>query len=251
MSSPENNTQRVLDYYDRVLQRGEITQLDQYFHPHFIQHHPQIDPGLEGLSTYLRVSGQWTHHIHRQLVDGDWVALHSEARSEAFPPSAAWGLYRLVDGKIVEYWHNLQPLPQKSVSGRSPLDGPRTVADREQTAENKALVERFYRNVIVAGNFAAVDPYFDGDRYWQHNALLPDGVAGFRKTMQAMALTGMGIQIQKVHLILGEGNFVLVLAEGTMVGKSYWTYDLFRVEQGKIVEHWDVMAEIPNRGARQ
>ncbi len=247
MITRENNTTLVQDFYEEVLHRGEIQQLAQYFHADFIQHHPFISPGIAGLQDYLAANGQWTYHIQRTLVDGDWVGLHSRAESEAFPTSTAWSLFRIVEGKIAEYWHNLQPLPHKSVSGRSPLDGASTIEDIDQTVANKALVQDFYQQVIVANNFNVVDDYFEGDRYWQHNALLPDGVVGFRKTMQAMALTGMGIQIKKVHLVLGQGNFVLVLAEGTIVGKQYWTYDLFRVEKGKIVEHWDLMAEIPTQ----
>ena len=48
-----------------------------------------------------------------------------------------------------------------------------------------------------------------------------------------------------MHRILGEGNFVLMMAEGTFGTTPTAYYDLFRLEDGMIVEHWDVIAEIP------
>jgi predicted SnoaL-like aldol condensation-catalyzing enzyme len=44
---------------------------------------------------------------------------------------------------------------------------------------------------------------------------------------------------------VAEGNFVLVLTEGDLPSGPTALYDLFRVENGKIVEHWDVLTPIP------
>ena len=46
------------------------------------------------------------------------------------------------------------------------------------------------------------------------------------------------------HIVLGQGNFVLAVGEGTFAGQPTSFYDLFRVENGKIAEHWDVMETI-------
>ena len=48
-----------------------------------------------------------------------------------------------------------------------------------------------------------------------------------------------------VHKVLGEGNFVLVMSEGTFGGAHTSFYDLFRVEDGKIAERWDTLETIP------
>lgn len=49
----------------------------------------------------------------------------------------------------------------------------------------------------------------------------------------------------KIHRVLGEGNFVLIVSETVVAGKPIAFYDLFRVENEKIAEHWDVAQEIP------
>ena len=52
------------------------------------------------------------------------------------------------------------------------------------------------------------------------------------------------MRITQRHGLYGEGNFVLVIAQGEIGGKSTAFYDLFRVENGKLAEHWDVTAPI-------
>lgn len=47
--------------------------------------------------------------------------------------------------------------------------------------------------------------------------------------------------------MLGEGNFVLAISEGNFAGQHSAFYDLFRVDNGKIAEHWDTIAAIPAR----
>ncbi|MEJ7658473.1 MAG: hypothetical protein WKG07_02020 [Hymenobacter sp.] len=51
--------------------------------------------------------------------------------------------------------------------------------------------------------------------------------------------------------MLGEGNFVLVLSEGVFQGVPTAFYNLYRLENDKIVEHWDVVEEIPTEENRQ
>ena len=53
------------------------------------------------------------------------------------------------------------------------------------------------------------------------------------------------MKYDQVHKVLGEGNFVLVASEGALGDQHTAFYDLFRVENGKIAEHWDTIEAIP------
>jgi len=64
--------------------------------------------------------------------------------------------------------------------------------------------------------------------------------------LQHLAIHGSAIVYHKIHKVLGEGNFVLTASEGTL-GRKPTAYDLFRVADGRIVEHWDVLDTIPPR----
>ena len=51
-----------------------------------------------------------------------------------------------------------------------------------------------------------------------------------------------------IHKVLGEGDFVLVVSEGQWNGTTNAFYDLLRFENGKAVEHWDVIQPVPTEG---
>src|SRR5262249_50359973 len=95
----------------------------------------------------------------------------------------------------------------------------------------------------IQGQFDKLPQYYD-PHFVQHNPLVPDGLDGLAKGVEAMTKQGMSIHFEKVHRILGEGNFVLAHSEGKLGNKPAAFFDLFRVENGKIAEHWDVIQEI-------
>ena len=84
-------------------------------------------------------------------------------------------------------------------------------------------------------------------RYIQHNSAIADGLSGLGAALEAMAKQGITMQYETIHQVHGEGDFVLTVSEGRFAGKHTAYYDLFRVENGKIAEHWDVMETIPDR----
>ena len=62
-----------------------------------------------------------------------------------------------------------------------------------------------------------------------------------------MAKQGITMKYPHIHKALGEGNFVRVISEGTLAGKATAFYDLFRVKNGKIAEHWDTVEAVAPR----
>ena len=86
--------------------------------------------------------------------------------------------------------------------------------------------------------------YFDGDNYIQHNTSVADGLSGLGQALDAMAKQGVKMVYTKNYKVLGEGNFVSSISEGQFGGADTSFYDLFRVENGKIAEHWDVIEAI-------
>ena len=86
--------------------------------------------------------------------------------------------------------------------------------------------------------------YFDGDIYLQHNISIADGLSGLGNALSALAQQGIEMVYTTVHQVLAQGNFVLAVSEGTFGGVPTSYYDLWRVENGKIAEHWDVMETI-------
>jgi predicted SnoaL-like aldol condensation-catalyzing enzyme len=65
--------------------------------------------------------------------------------------------------------------------------------------------------------------------------------------LDTMARQGIVMRYDTLHQVIGEGNFVLALSEGEFAGEHTAFYDLVRVQDGKVVEHWDVLQTIPAR----
>lgn len=213
------------------------------------QHNLGVADGLAGFGALLRAlpAGSAKVRTVRVLQDGDLVATHTEY--DFFGPKIGFDIFRFENGKIVEHWDNLQETPEApNPSGRSMIDGPTEVVELERTAANKQLVTSFVDDILVHGRMAKLAGYFDGDRYVQHNPQVADGLSGLGQALAAMAKAGVAMKYDRVHRVLGEGNFVLTVSEGSFAGKAVAFYDLFRVEGGKIAEHWDTIEGIPPRG---
>jgi predicted SnoaL-like aldol condensation-catalyzing enzyme len=112
---------------------------------------------------------------------------------------------------------------------------------------NKLLVGSFVDDILVNGRMHKLAGYFDGDNYIQHNPQIPDRLTGLGQALAAMAQQGITLKYDRIHFVLGEGQLVLVVSEGHL-GKQHCSfYDLFRVQNGKIAEHWDTIEPIPPR----
>jgi predicted SnoaL-like aldol condensation-catalyzing enzyme len=209
------------------------------------QHNLGVADGLAGFGEVLSHLPPNSAKVNtvRVFTDGDYVFTHTDYNF--FGPKIGFDVFKFKDGKIVEHWDNLQEKPTKlNPSNRSMIDGATDIKHIIKTEENKKLVENFVTDILVNGNMQKLAGYFDGDKYIQHNPQVADGLSGLGKALEYMALQGVFMKYHKIHKILGEGNFVLVISEGTFAENPTSFYDLFRVENGKIAEHWDVIETI-------
>lgn len=217
-----------------------------YINPNkYIQHNLMVGDGIAGFAAVMKQlpKGSAKAKVVRAFQDGDYVFTHTEY--DFFGPKVGFDIFRFEDGLIVEHWDNLQPIAEKSVSGRTQLDGPTEVSDLDKTEANKALIKKFVADVLMGGNPSKITDYVSTETYHQHNPNVGDGLAALGEAIQAMAEAGTPMTYTKNHMLLGEGNFVLTASEGQFMGKHVAYYDLFRIADGKIVEHWDAIEDIP------
>lgn len=232
----------------RSLETGDAAAFAVVNPTKYIQHNLAIADGVEGIGAVVRSQpvGTFTVRTIRAFRDGDFVFAHTAY--DFFGPKIAFDVFRFEDGRIVEHWDNLQETPAgPNPSGHTMIDGPTTSTDLDLTAANKALVSRFVDDILVPGRLDRLAGYYDGDHYVQHNPQIADGLSGLGQALDAMARQGLTMTYDRVHRVLGEGNFVLTMSEGQFAGEHVAFYDLFRVEAGKIAEHWDVIERIPPR----
>lgn len=219
-----------------------------YINPEkYIQHNLAVGDGLEGFGEVLKQlpEGSAKANVIRTIQDGDYVALHTEYNF--FGPKAGFDIFRFEGGLIVEHWDNLQDVAKPNPSGRTQFDGATEMTDLDKTDANKALVAEFVQTILTKGDMDQIGNFI-GDKetdYIQHNIAVADGLNGLSAALKKLADSGMPMVYEKNHLIMGEGNFVLSVSEGQFMNQHVAFYDLFRIEDGKIVEHWDTIEAIP------
>lgn len=188
----------------------------------------------------------------RAFEDGDKVFLQTVYNFAGAGEQVAFDIFRFDnEGKIAEYWDNLAAKAEPNPSGHTQIDGTMEVTDLDKTEENRKLVEDFLYDVMQGNNLDKTPDYFDGDTYIQHNTGIADGVSGLNEALAALAEQNIQMIYTTTHQVLAQGNFVLAVSEGTFGDKPTAYYDLWRVENGKIAEHWDVMETIADKSTWQ
>ena len=226
------------------LETGDQTPVTYINSNKYIQHNLAVGDGLAGFGAVVQNApeGGFKANVVRAYQDGDFVFTHTIY--DFFGPKIGFDVFRFENGLIVEHWDNLIEITSLNPSGHSQTDGPTKSEDLSKTEENKALVKGFVSTILMKGEMDKITNYFEGDNYTQHNPVIGDGLSGLGKALEGMAKQGISMEYNTIHKVLGEGNFVLTMSEGKFAGKATSYYDLFRVENGKIVEHWDVMESI-------
>jgi predicted SnoaL-like aldol condensation-catalyzing enzyme len=242
-----NARQAMID----IFRRKDAAAVDRYFGESFKQHDPNLADGLAGMRSFaaeIASSPAADLTIHRTLVDGAFVLLHSRYQGVGRygATAIAFDLFRFEDGKIVEHWGGQEPEAPPNPSGRTQVDGPTEVLDRERTEANRTLVQTYRKTIMGSLRFDRIEEFIDGVRYAQHASKIGDGIARLRDRIASVAKEG-GQLLLTSRRFVAEGNFVLVLTEGDLPSGPTALYDLFRIENGKIVEHWDVLTPIPPR----
>ena len=262
-SQVESNTQEEQTNTEKALAligtfaSGDTETARELLDENYIQHNLAYGTGADafiGSVEYLASAEvKTTVNNIRAFEDGDYVFLQTIYNFAGAGEQVAFDIFRFdEDGEIAEHWDNLTALAaEPNPSGHTQTDGTMEVTDLDKTEENRELVKNFLYDVMQGNNLDKTPDYFDGDNYIQHNSGIADGVSGLNAALGAMAEQGISMVYDEVHMVLAQGNFVLAVSEGTFGGEPTSYYDLWRVENGKIAEHWDVMETIADQSTWQ
>lgn len=220
-------------------------------HPDYIQHNPYIPTGRNALLSLFPVLEEHKTQVNtlRLIQDDNYVVAHNlwdNATPFGAEQVVTFDVFRFDDnGSIAEHWDALMPNTALNPSGRSLTDGATVLTDVDKTDANKAVAAEIF-DVIINGTpeqvGAMVNANFLPD-YHQHSPTVADGIPA--------VFEAFGVQEWRYlnnHKIIGEGNFVLSISEGTAKGVHSVFYDLLRFDNGKVAEHWDVIQAIPAEG---
>ncbi|MDI9311105.1 MAG: hypothetical protein QM535_12890 [Limnohabitans sp.] len=205
----------------------------------FIHHTVRKPDGITGLTDFLMAAPEnsATATPVRVIEDGEYVFLHTDF--DFYGPHIGFDVMRFEEGKVVEMWDCIQPTAKPNQKGYSMIDGETEITDLDKTEENKNIVKNFVTNVLIDKQIATINEYVNKAGFIEHN---PNNNA--IEIEDNLGNEDCSINYKTIHKIIGQGNFILTISEGFIENQHTAFFDLFRLEKGKIIEHWDVIESI-------
>ncbi len=225
----------------------------KYTGDRYTQHSTGVRDGIEGFveffDTFLANNPERDIRIVRAIEDGNFVWLHASQSLNG--GTTKWITMDMFDTddqhRIVEHWDVITEWVDETVSGHSQIDGPTEVTDLDKTDETRAKIQQFVEEILIGGgqNFA---DFISTETYIQHNPQVGDGLEGFGAFVAELAAEGKSMTYKYLYKVLAQGNFAVSYSLVQIGDDDFAVFDVFRLEDGLIVEHWDTMEELP-RGA--
>ncbi|WP_438008455.1 nuclear transport factor 2 family protein [Sorangium sp. So ce321] len=225
------NRELVGKAIDELFVEKDITAADRYWADPYLQHNPIATSGVATFRNLMRgivSSPSFRYERLRTFAECDLVVVQGRYSQTG----VIFDMFRVKDSKIMEHWDS-------DANQASGTEGPTEIEDEALTAQNRARVLGFIDAVLVDGEHARA-PEFLGAGYVEHRETSATGPAALLEYVE-----DEDIRYVEVHHVIADGNFVFTLSEGERGGAAYGFYDLFRVEGGDIVEHWDSRRAVP------
>jgi len=208
----------------------------------YTQHSTGVRDGAEGFveffEPFIARNPQRDIRVVRAIEDGRLVFVHAyQSLNDGQTQWVTMDFFDTDDDeKIIEHWDVIAPYASSTPSGHTSTDGATEVSDLDLTDENKALVRRLITDVLSrGGDPARMDDYVSAESCVQHSPAVADGLDAWRAEVMDSERSP---HYDEIVLLIGQGNFVATLSRTTERGKPHAQADLFRLANGRVVEHW-------------
>lgn len=206
-----SNKARANAALDALFVDKQTSAIAEYWADPYLQHNPIAKSGVAAFTSVMSglvTSASFKYERLRTLAECELVVVQGRYSSSG----VIFDMFRLKDGKLMEHWDS-------DANQASSADGPTEITHPEQAGASRSVVLTH----LSGGS----------------SDLLASGYVDHR------ALSAAKIEYTKVHHVIADGDFVFALSEGTLDGKPYGFYDLFRLAEGKLAEHWDSRRAVP------
>jgi len=114
--------------------------------------------------------------------------------------------------------------------------------------KNKRITMTAYQRIFGDLDASAVDEFMSKD-FIQHNPTIADGPEGVKQLQQMLISQGTQKQNIEFKHVVAEGDIVILHTRYEWAGKEWRFIDIYRIENGKLAEHWDAMMSMPETRA--
>ena len=214
----------------------------------YTQHSTGVADGREGFLAFFEPFVERNPSrditIKRAFQDGRWV--FCSAYQSLNDGAAQWVtmdlFYTDADGLILEHWDTIAPYVENTVSGHDMVAGPQAPDPAADTEQNKEIVLEFTKQVRQTGDVGQLDRFVAPDLL-QHAPGIPDG----RDGLAAWLLSDAAGSYEMLFRLIGAGDLVVTYGKRHARGRDIAVFDLYRIRDGKIAEHWMNEEEIGPR----
>ncbi|HEY3609278.1 MAG TPA: nuclear transport factor 2 family protein [Pseudonocardiaceae bacterium] len=246
------NKAMVTYFYDQLFNQHNLAVIDACIGPVYIQHNARFADGAEALRQFIESQPPGASHntIVRVIGQGDLVLIHHHAVPTAGGPGTAFmDVFRVSEGKIVEHWDVIQPVPATTASGNDMFGTVSTSAGDRSTRRSERIVLDYYTGLTAKHDLRAVDRFVSPSLV-QHDPTLPNGSAAVKAAFAARLQANPELTFSKLQVIADHELVSLryhVQNSPTDLGQA--VDDVYRVAGGRIVEHWSVVQNVPATSA--
>ncbi len=226
--------------------------VEAYTGDRYTQHSTGVRDGVEGFveffEPFIERNPVRDIEIVRSFVDGRFVFIQADQNINN--GEAKWVTTDLFDtdgnGKIIEHWDVIHERGGTNPSGHNQIDGAAEITDLHLTESNKEVIRRLLTEAFAEEPTAPMNEFISEETYINHNPDAPDGLAALIEMDANARAAGQTLFYKEVHRVIGQGNFVVSFAHQVWNSISYAAFDIFRLENGLVVEHWDNVEVVPD-----
>ena len=203
----------------------------------YIQHSTGVPDGIDGIEAmfepFMARYPDRDIQIKRGFEDGNLVFIH--VYQNLNKGEAEWvtmDVFRMDDqDRVIEHWDIIAPFTTNPANPNGAVYGPADTSDLAKTDQNKTTVRAFADQVLVGRDFAQWARFVRDADFAGHDQSGNGSAAAFQQQVQAR-------QYDAPFHLIGQGDLVLIYSKVTCNGDDWAEFDLFRLQDDKIVEHW-------------
>ena len=224
-------------YLEGIRDGNYLEVLHKFTGDTYIQHSTGVPDGIDGIEAmfepFMARYPDRDIQIKRGFEDDNLVFIH--VYQNLNNGEAEWvtmDVFKMDDrDRVIEHWDIIAPFAKNPENPFGAIDGVIEISDAYKTDQNKATVREFAKQVLVRHDFAQWDRFVRDADFAGHDQSEDGSASAWKQQVQARRYD------TPFHLI-GQGDFVLIYSKVTRKGDDWAEFDLFRLQDDKIVEHW-------------